>query len=178
MYLFVQYESVLSTCFSCEIYPRSCPFLNCSTEMPFLNIFSHQGNMEYSVAVEEVCTYCKGTICKFLPWCNNCVFLVLNSSPSDGQVFVLILVNHPDDLFTLKWHLAQAWFTQCTWSKKKQCWWTPFGNTGFIVFIFASWSYCFLLLAAFLLILLFLIWYDFPRFDLDNTTHFGPWHLE
>ncbi len=60
--------------------------------------------MEYSGAVEEMCTH-KSTICNFLPRGCNCVFLVLTSSPLDGQVDVLILANHLDELSALNWHI-------------------------------------------------------------------------
>lgn len=92
-------------------YPHSHLILLCMLILPevmssshcelcsFFNMVCRQGIFR---SRGGMCTYCKGTVYNFLPSGHNCVFLVLSSSPSHGQDYVLILANHLDELSFIK----------------------------------------------------------------------------
>ena len=125
----MQHKSELAT-----FLPHHVFYVNCTTSHVLFSFVAPSTQSSISPVIREtwnihellgeMCTR-KLTICNHVPQGYSCVFWVLTSSPSDGQVHVPILANHLDELSTLKWCLARGWLTeykQPSLNRWSRCW--------------------------------------------------------
>lgn len=125
----MQYESELPTFPSHPVL-----YVNCTTSHVLFSFVAQSTQSSISPVIRETCNIqellgemCtrKLAICNYVPQGYSSVFWVLTSSPSDGQVHVLILANHLDELSTLRWCLARGWLTehkQPSLNRWGRCW--------------------------------------------------------